>query len=264
MPYNKFMMIGSLILLVGMSQYNSLHLPSESRLKSFQKNTQTWLLNFGEKIPTGWVVNKSNQRLSLSSKHKGLATLQINPDAKSNCLLVSPHPFFDTHSKEIAKALFEKICKGFLYSNTHRKTEYINGTTPRFYEPTRHNRSYLQAFTRAWANSYPNSIHIQLHGFDSNKRKTLPGRKAQIIISDGSHNPSALLFSLQQCFRRQGFVNTFVFGKDISELGATKNAQRSVLVEKDNFIHIELSNETRRTLMTYPQKLKKVARCFDL
>jgi len=104
---------------------------------------------------------------------------------------------------------------------------------------------------------------VQIHGFSQERRKTRKAKNADIIVSAGDKESSYLANSIYQCLT-ESFDNTYLFGKNIYELGATENFLNLKLQDQGydkNFIHIELSLPLRKTLIEQSQ-LQILNECF--
>ena len=113
-------------------------------------------------------------------------------------------------------------------------------------------RHPFTAFTSAFARAHPNGRVVQVHGFDVGRRRTAEARAASVILSSGSRDISPTLESIAACLRHDlPSLNVALFPLDVSELGATRNAQGRSLrdIGFQGFVHAELSLELRRRLV---------------
>lgn len=113
-------------------------------------------------------------------------------------------------------------------------------------------RHPFTAFTSAFARAHPNGRVVQVHGFDVGRRRTAEARAASVILSSGSRDISPTLEVIAACLRRDlPALNVALFPLDVSELGATRNAQGRSLrsLGFQGFVHAELSLELRRRLV---------------
>lgn len=108
------------------------------------------------------------------------------------------------------------------------------------------------AFSAAFAKAHPNGRVIQLHGFDPERRSSLEGRAAAIILSSGASAPTVSVRDLAACLRQlMPEEQVAVYPTDVRELGALRNAQGDRLraIGFSGFIHIELSLAMRERLL---------------
>lgn len=179
----------------------------------------------------------------------------IRKDTKSNYLLSMPHRFSDEKTGIIGMRLFkENSFKGAFFATATRHTKDMahNRVTP------------FNAFHIAYALFYKSSHIYQLHGFSNKKRKSQNGKKAQIILSNGTKRYSDDLLKLSKCLKGSVAPNVYIYGKDIYELGATTNSQIHSLHNIDffGFTHIEMSYPTRTDLAENKSVRDNFAKCL--
>jgi hypothetical protein len=113
-------------------------------------------------------------------------------------------------------------------------------------------RSLFQALTRAFASVHPRGLVIQLHGFDRSARASAAAAAADAIVSAGALPPPAWLVRLDRALDEAlgPEFTVLEFPDEVSELGATRNAQGRLLSElsRAGFLHVELSLSFRREL----------------
>ena len=111
---------------------------------------------------------------------------------------------------------------------------------------------------------------IQVHGFSPNKRETVAGSVADLIVSNGTRAPAPsvrrLVVMLQSDFP---YGHVQLFPTEVQELGATSNVQGEILRQagSSRFVHLEMSQDLRLRLVNDPQArrllLKSLADCAD-
>ncbi|MDX2503183.1 MAG: hypothetical protein QNL62_01715 [Gammaproteobacteria bacterium] len=195
-------------------------------------------------------------------KHKN------NHKSNNKVMIQSPHIFYDTYTGEIAEQIF---ATGHIYAaawnSVSRKARSIgNYGNYGNADLSRSTDSYLMRFSLAFAKSENKARIVQLHGFSQKKRKTAPGRRADVIISNGTKKSSDDSRKLQQCLKKQ-FVEqyVFLFPYDVRELGATGNSigKQLRIIGFNGFIHVEMSYAFRKELKNNPLKLEKFAQCLS-
>jgi hypothetical protein len=161
--------------------------------------------------------------------------------------LFVPHRFYDEMTGYIGVKMFlEHPFAAAAWNTVKRDQSGMYGDADLARSP----HSFFLALTRAFAKARPNGFHVQIHGFAQDKRRTAAGRAADIIVSSGDGSPGPALHMLTQCLQRTtlGAVLLYPFG--IDELGATTNSAGQIIrrLGAGNFVHIELSRGTRKTL----------------
>ncbi len=118
--------------------------------------------------------------------------------------------------------------------------------------------TYFTALTKAFAQTFPDGYHLQLHGFVPGKRKTPSGKEANAVISGGGPNPRNEIEGLALCLGKNGFGKIGVYPRDIRELGATTNISGKILRGMGNrgFVHVEMSHDLRSRL-TKDEELRR-------
>ncbi len=183
-----------------------------------------------------------------AARREGRGFYLFCPDASGRAALQAPHAFKDLHTGRIALALARQA----------RFRVVAWNTVPRFSEDAhgRHDadlahlpESYFTALTRALAAHADTGPLIQLHGFARAARKG-SGRRAHIILSNGTRRPGPRVLQLAARLRHALGVDTRVYPLDIRELGALTNREAQVLraAGRRDFVHIELSAELRQRL----------------
>ncbi|MEZ7188428.1 hypothetical protein [uncultured Pseudoalteromonas sp.] len=176
----------------------------------------------------------------------------------NNCIAYAPHRYFDKHTLKIAKAVFAE-CQVLLTNSKHRNTLDQSNNKLDF---GKYKVSSANAFILAYAKTVESFSIYQVHGFAKEKRKTLQGRNADIIVSNGSKKPSKATVKISECLNNQVGSNVMLFGRDVFELGGTKNILTDMAPVNSQFFHIELSRQMRERLITNSQLLKQFSQCL--
>lgn len=176
-------------------------------------------------------------------------------------VIQAPHQYFDYATGRLAlQFFFEQNLRAITLNTVHR-----NQTTQS--DLAHQANSLFSAFTSAYAEIFSEkeankqkeqaleqkaeSYLLQLHGFSNKHRHTEAGRKADIILSNGSRSPSLFLRQSQERMNNTSAFKVYLYGMDIDELGGSTNSSLAVLKplnQQDHFIHIELSADTRKKL----------------
>lgn len=191
----------------------------------------------------------------VDTKKAGHGFYLIRKDSKSKYLLSLPHRFSDKNTGVIGMRLFrEHSFKGAFFATATRRVKDMahNTITP------------FNAFHIAYTKAYPDSHIYQLHGFTSKKRKTDSGKRAKIILSNGSKNYKQNLVKLSNCLKKSITPDVYIYGKDIMELGATTNAQIHSLHSLGfwGFTHIEMLYPIREELADKKSIRELFAKCL--
>ncbi|MEO5696026.1 MAG: hypothetical protein ABIQ60_02695 [Burkholderiaceae bacterium] len=106
-------------------------------------------------------------------------------------------------------------------------------------------------FALAFAEVHPGEKIMQLHGFDTARRKSAAAAESGAIVSAAHANPSRELRLAVQCLRGKLEPSTSLYGVDVRELGGTTNSIGRALraAGHDNFIHVEMALALRKRLM---------------
>ncbi|GAA4642211.1 hypothetical protein GCM10023115_04360 [Pontixanthobacter gangjinensis] len=210
----------------------------------------------GAKIPTGLLkTNISDWPNSTLYREKegeclGRGGYLLRRRPPIGLALTAPHRASDRHTGTLAIALFgEGEAAAVAWNSAPRRpTKDCKGGG----DPARHETHYLTAFSSAFAKKYPQGRVVQLHGFDRMRRETTVARNADIIVSDGSDEPSSQLLDLADCLSiNLRPLRVAVYPMESKELGALQNKQGQVLRAEGfkGFAHIEIAAETRQSLI---------------
>ncbi|ESP94919.1 MULTISPECIES: hypothetical protein [Pseudoalteromonas] len=187
----------------------------------------------------------------------GGGALVYQPAGKP-CFVSIPHQFHDKHTLQIGQTLFESTCNMMVYNTYHRYSESMD-SQPMDY--SKRQRGLHVAAVQAFHSMHPNASIFQLHGFNQKKRKSAQGKKADFILSQGrSYN--AKLAKLQTCLLGLS-EQTFVYQKDVFELGGTKNVLHKIGLAPHRFIHIEISKPMRSKLISQSASMEQFNLCLS-
>lgn len=112
--------------------------------------------------------------------------------------------------------------------------------------------SLFNALALAFAELRPGGLVVQIHGHARERRRTEAGRTADVILSAGSREPSAVARAVAACLAERWPEEVVrLFPEQVEELGATANATGRALQAEGfgGFLHLELSRELRRRLV---------------
>ena len=181
----------------------------------------------------------------------GRGLYRLRDDAGLPLALVAPHRGSDRHTGTLAQLLFEEMpVTAAAWNSAPRR---VTDACPGGGDATRVDTHFLTAFSLAFADKNPGGRIVQLHGFEQGKRTSSAAQLADIIVSEGSEEPSARLLDLADCLSVALHpMAVAVFPLDTGELGAQQNRQgRAVRGEGfEGFAHLELSANLRERLVT--------------
>ena len=180
----------------------------------------------------------------------GRGVFLSRPTALSNLVVQAPHRFFDRDTDVIARLLFEE--GGYRAAAWNTVPRWSAGGGIRGAADTQATTSSaFVAFARALHRAEPMTTIVQIHGFSPDKRSTPEGRRAGVIVSQGTTAPAPWfrLLTAALTIRFPGAVACFP--RRVEELGALSNTTAATLRElgSDRFVHLELSPRWRDRLI---------------
>lgn len=179
-------------------------------------------------------------------------------------ILQAPHALDDKHTGAIAIALLAE--GGFMagaWSTAPRRYENEDDEVVKDSDMAHQPDSYFIAFSRAAAAAQPASAILQLHGFSNAKRKTDIGRRANVIVSAGQHQPTPAAEQVAGCLRN--LMNyALLYPTEVKELGALTNQIGQALrtLERSSFVHIEMNQPLRDQVNADPSVRQRVGACL--
>lgn len=196
---------------------------------------------------------KKNILVIIDSKKRGWGFYVIKTDTQVKNLLSIPHRFHDLKTANIGKKLVKKYpYRAIVFNTVHRSILDI----------AHHRYTLYNAFHLAFSRTFPQETIYQIHGFNNMNRLSDDAKDSDIIISSTSL-PTPQTQELVICLNKQSYL-TYLYGKDIYELGGTQNAQALLLKEENihNFIHIEINANTREILDQNRSARKNIQKCL--
>ena len=178
-----------------------------------------------------------------TAKGQGAYLFAMNRPLKF--VIQTPHQYFDYKTGHLALQLFfDQNLRAIALNTVHRKQTDQS-------DLAHQENSLFSAFAEALPHQNSERYLLQIHGFSKKNRRTPEGKKADIILSNGSRTPSTFLTKAQARMTQKTGFKTYLYGADIDELGGTQNSSLAILANNNqqrHFIHIELSAETRKKL----------------
>lgn len=159
--------------------------------------------------------------------------------AENGIHIQTPHGESDLETRKIAELLcLEQGYESCSTNTWHRRS----------FDFAHEAQSPFQTFTRAIVDQDSDALIVQLHGFETSKRRGSREQNARIILSAG--NESAVLTSALKELKLDQDPGILVYGEGTRALGATSNAQKLLMdsIGKGHFLHIEMSLPLRKRL----------------
>lgn len=186
-----------------------------------------------------------------------------------NAVIQAPHQYFDYATGKIALQFFlEQGLRAVTINSVHRNQ------TPQS-DLAHQANSLFSAFAEAYAEvlldktaaeqttKQAEGYLIQVHGFSNKHRRSEAGKKADVIISNGTRSPSLYLQQSQERINNTTAFKSYLYGIDIDELGGSQNSSLAILRQlnqQNHFIHIELSANARKELKRSPSQREQLWR----
>ncbi|MBV0934490.1 hypothetical protein [Marinobacterium weihaiense] len=183
----------------------------------------------------------------------------LNRSGRREIFLQAPHQYYDLRTGRLVARLQAEGDMMAAFWNTAQRHVAAGCDLVHV------DHTYLHAFTRAFQQARPQGLIVQIHGFAADKRDTLAGRTADMIISDGTREPSPEAKAFAHCLSEHTRWQVRLFPHDVHELGATTNTVAADLRQQGNsrFIHWELSAQARRELVGSAVRRGDVLACLQ-
>lgn len=199
-----------------------------------------------------------------SDARQGRGFYVFYPESNGSTVLEAPHSFKDENTREIQLSL--------LAEGRFRAAAW--NTVPRHYEQNgmkvdadmaHLQGTYFLAFSRAFASHLPAGKLVQLHGFARGKRRSGDGSDADMVVSSGSQVQTDTMLKLGRCLQGAELGKIRLYPTEIRELGATTNSIGNALRAQGHagFVHIEMSAQTRLSLLNDKGERAKLLRCLE-
>jgi hypothetical protein len=170
--------------------------------------------------------------------------------------LQAPHSYFDLNTATVSYKAFRKLKARFLLMNTvqrYRGRQMEVVTDNAHPADMAHNpRGMFQAAHLGMLTAAPQTLFVQLHGFDSS------WRDVDVVLSDGRVEPQVFSQRLADAWKDRS-LRIAVFGRQFKGLGAMTNSQaQATHAVGGRFLHIELSLELRREMVRGGRALRRL------
>lgn len=186
----------------------------------------------------------------------------LRPASPLALVLQAPHGDTDRHTEAIAERLFLESSALALAVNSLPRWAVDRRGRPA--DLAARPDSVLLVFTMAVIARHPRAAVVQLHGFEAAKRETQTAATADLIISDGTREPSPEVMSLRDCLIGIASGRVLLYSSDVFELGGTRNAIGRAIrgAGTGRFLHIEMSLPFRERLLADGPLFAGFARCL--
>ena len=215
---------------------------------ALQLSTRTNFFNQRSKIGSAEVASTQIN----SCKDCGLGDYKFRLEQLEEPLVLQiSHRYSDLFTFEIGQALClraDYLACGF--NNTHRRS----------YDFAHEDDSPFQDFTRAVAEQFPNTVFVQIHGFEQRKRQARSLASVHMILSGGQKKFAPAIDEALKKLDLHENPNIKIYGRDADELGATRNKQGRLIRSMGigHFLHVELSYEYRQKLMYDTREINRL------
>lgn len=228
-----------------------LALLSEKLIKWFNAPTKTQI------APWQYAFKDNQHNLSTTSNAFGGGALTYRLNAKA-CVISIPHRFFDTHTFEIGKQIYNAHCQLMLSNTHHRHSESADKQSMDYSK--RHDSLHNSAIL-AFQSLHKDAKVIQLHGFNQTKRKSDLAKQADFIVSQGKKG-NVVKQQLTLCLSKIS-RNSYFYPEQVQELGGTKNVLHTLNLTPFSFIHIEISKPMRERLIKESHTMSQFSECIN-
>jgi len=216
--------------------------------------------------PIEFKIKKSSDILNFRGQHtQGHFDISLTNNPKE-LFLQAPHIWADEGTGLILKKLTKKLNPKISFKNSVHRNHISPNKKRAYFDLGKQKNSILVLLSKAFIKAFPGGNIVQVHGFVSQKRKTVKGKHADVIVSSGSYQPTRKIISLAQCLKRKNKkLQVFVFPTEVTELGGTKNvlSKWSSKNGKSSFVHIEMSKRYRRFLLENNETLNHLSFCIE-
>lgn len=215
-----------------------------------------WTKQFGDLVAcaSGAVPHGDGNLWRLAPQGNALGEFSVRCFRQAYPIFVqAPHGITDLKTDDIARRLF---------SIGQFAALAINGVSRNSGDQAHVHNASFQLSAAEFVNQ-TNGVVVQLHGFSQSKRQDPNARDASVIVSNGTNESSAHTRRVAACLGNT-FPRVLVYPDDTRELGGTTNTVGKHLrtLGRDNFLHIELSYETRQGLARDESRISELARCL--
>ncbi len=205
-------------------------------------------------------------QIYLSEQALGWGQIAFNQKGQQNLFIQAPHRFFDQYTGHIVDSWWQSGKLGWVFMNSVNRYLGKNLADTLDSDFSSAEPNPLVAVSTGYLASHNNGLIIQVHGFNSEKRSSVFGKKADFIISHGQKGlikPTTISNNLKQCLNNKLNALSYIFPNEVNELGATKSQTSRALAQRyQHYIHIEISDSMRYRLMNNPEDNQLVLDCI--
>lgn len=195
------------------------------------------------------------------NQHYSGAGFYIIRENGNGTLLQAPHAFKDLYTGKLAiKLMLEGNYSALALNTVPRRYQYQG---IKYSADMAHmENTYFLSFSNAFAKKYPDGRVIQLHGFNSNKRKVT--KNISMIISTGTKRYKQV-HKIVSCLRKKVTDDARAYPDQIRTLGGTTNmvGKRLRAIGFTGFKHIEMSLPIRKKLYKNRILRESLSKCIN-
>ena len=177
-------------------------------------------------------------------------------DRPIRAVVQAPHRFYDRYSGDLVLQLVlsQPGLAGMWNTGSRRQIDLGQAEN-----------SFFAYFTAQLMRQSDQLRIIQMHGFDPDKRTSMAGRRAELILSAGAAAPERSHYQAVACLRRNVFKSTLLYPDDVKELGGTLNFVNALRRSHPGtvFFHLEMSAASRQTLRGNDAQLRQLYQCLN-
>lgn len=191
-----------------------------------------------------------------SSSLGGKGAYLFPADRPIRTVIQAPHRFYDRFSGDLVLQLVLSQPGLAGMWNTASRRQIDLGQTK---------NSFFASFTAQLMRQSGQLRVLQMHGFDPDKRTSMAGRRAELILSAGATAPERSHYQAVACLRREVFKSTLLYPDDVKELGGTLNFVNALRRSHPEtvFFHLEISAASRQTLRGNDAQLRQLYQCLN-
>ena len=196
---------------------------------------------------------------------RGFYVFRKGAELKKAVLQV-PHRFYDIGTGLIGFYFMTESDFQAIAWNTVQR--YVNSpNTAKNSDMAHVKNSYFNAFTRAFAKTVPKNVPlIQLHGYRHSERYIRMGKRADMVLSNGTRKSSPVFLNYAHLMRQKLRPNrVYLYSKFFSELAGLYNVNARTLRQEGNrsFFHVEMSPQLRDKFLESKKTRHLFLSCFE-
>jgi hypothetical protein len=193
---------------------------------------------------------------------EGRGRYAVRAGARYGVLLQAPHDGDDLLTGEIVRGWFDS--HGFAGAAFNSLSRWSVDNLGQPGDLARRGDTVFAAFAAAFLAEHRNGVVAEIHGFDSDKRTEQAFAAADLVISEGTTNPTEHIYAFRGCLDGLLPGRVLVFPDETLELGGTGNTTAQLVRDSGHgyFLHLELSLPLRQRLVEDTVLARGFAQCL--